>query len=133
MASRRSKIMANAERILEVLINNNAVAANPLIVGKIRELVNIEADDFDSADTYLLQARYVDGTMGGDHGTRSVTGAGIEFYETLGTEAPELSLQEQVPLIFAKLAGIYKTLESMLSKPGLYYDPSLVSNFGLMS
>jgi predicted nucleotide-binding protein len=129
MAARRSKIMANAERILDVLICNNAVAGNDFVVRKIRELVNMEGDDFDSADTYLLQTGYVDATMGGDDGTRSVTGAGIEFYEALGSEESALSLQEEARSVFAKLAGIYKIVEGMLSKGGHYYDPSYVMEF----
>lgn len=129
MAARRSKIMANAERILDVLINNNAVAGKDLVVRKIRELVKIESNDFDSADTYLLQAGYIDGTMGGEDGTRSVTGPGVDFYETLSPDDPDLGLQEEVPSVFAKLAGIYKNIEAMLSKAGRYYDPPHVMEF----
>ncbi|MCX5824671.1 MAG: nucleotide-binding protein [Deltaproteobacteria bacterium] len=126
MPSRRSKIVINAERILDVLISNNAVTGNDLVVRKIKELVKLEEKDFDSADTYLQQAGYVDGTMGGDDGTLSVTGAGIEFYETLAPQEPDQGFQSEIPLIFAKLAGIYKIVGAILSKTGRYYDPAYV-------
>ena len=104
MGSRRSKIMNSAEKILEVLITNNAVAGKGLRVREITKLVKIEAGDFEAADTYLLQAGYIDGTIGGDEGTRSVTGAGVEFYETLAPTENNQETQSEVPLIFAKLA-----------------------------
>jgi hypothetical protein len=126
MPSRRSKIITNAERILDVLISNNALTGNDLVVRKIKELVKLEEQDFESADTYLLQTGYVDGTMGGDDGTRSVTGAGIKYYETLAPEETAQDLQSEIPSIFAKLAGIYKMVGAILSKAGLYYDPAYV-------
>jgi len=126
---RRSKIMSNAKRILDVLIDKNAVAGSDLTVREIRELVELEEKDFDSADMYLLQQGYIEGTMGADEGTRSLTGVGIEFYETLGPEELGKQFENEVPLIFAKLAGIYKIVSDLLSKLGLYYDPAHVMEF----
>lgn len=129
MGSRRSKIMNSAEKILEVLITNNAVAGKGLRVREITKLVKIGAEDFEAADTYLLQAGYIDGTMGGDEGTRSVTGVGVEFYETLAPAETSQETQSEVPLIFAKLAGVYKIVSDVLSKAGRYYDPAYVMEF----
>lgn len=129
MRPRRSKIMNNAERILDVLMDRNAVAGNGLTVREIKELVKLEETDFDSADMYLLQSDYVEGTMGGDEGTRTVTAVGIEFYETLGPEKSHEGLESEVPLVFAKLAGIYKIISALLSKLGRYYDPAHVMEF----
>ncbi len=50
-------------------------------MGNIYDSVNLPEREFDSADTYLLQQKYVEGTMGGMDGSRWLTGAGIEFYE----------------------------------------------------
>ena len=78
---KRNKIVINAIKILDQLIDNNAMAGGGIKVQHIYDSVDIPKNEFDSADTYLLQQNYVKGTMGGMDGSRWLTGAGVEFYE----------------------------------------------------
>ncbi len=51
---------------------------------KLKEMfssLNLPQKEFDSADLYLLQQKYVEGTMGGMDGSRWLTGSGVDFYE----------------------------------------------------
>lgn len=78
---RRSKIIINAVKILDYLIDNDAMAGGGVKVENIFDAVNLQEKEFDIADTYLLQQKYVDGTMGGMEGSRYLTGNGVEFHE----------------------------------------------------
>jgi predicted nucleotide-binding protein len=80
--SKKNKIINNAINILDYLINKDAFAANRDI--KLQEIFNsvdLEEKEFDSADNYLLEQGYVDGTVGGMEGSRWLTGRGIEFHQ----------------------------------------------------
>ena len=57
------------------------MAGGDIRVQNIYDSVELSKEDFDSADTYLLQQKYVEGTMGGMAGGRWLTGSGIDFYE----------------------------------------------------
>ncbi len=78
---KRSKIIINAIKILDYLIDNDAMAGGGVKVQDIFDALNLPEKEFDIADTYLLQQKYVDGTMGGMEGSRYLTGSGVEFYE----------------------------------------------------
>ena len=77
----RSKIIHNALKILSYLINNDAMAGRDIKLKEIFNSVGLPEKEFDSADTYLLQQEYVEGTMGGMDGSRWLTGSGVDFYE----------------------------------------------------
>jgi hypothetical protein len=53
--------------------------ANPITVSKLKEAVALSPQDFEPADGYLNQAKYITGTMGGDSGRRWLTTSGIQF------------------------------------------------------
>ena len=78
---KKSKIANNALKILEYLIDNNAIAGGDIKVQNISNSVGLSGTDFKSADMYLLQQKYVEGTLGGMDGSRWLTGRGIDFYE----------------------------------------------------
>jgi predicted nucleotide-binding protein len=78
---RQSKLMGNALRILGFLVENNILAGRGMTLNKLIQSTGIPEEEFDSADIYLLQQKYIEGTMGGKQGSRWVTGHGIEFYE----------------------------------------------------
>ena len=78
---KRNKIIINAVKILDYLIDNDAMAGGGVKVQNIFDAVGLPEKEFDSADIYLLQQKYVDGTMGGMEGSRYLTGSGIQFYE----------------------------------------------------
>ena len=78
---KRSKIVKNALKILGYLIDINAMAGGGIKVRDLYNSVDLSDEEFDSADTYLLQQEYVEGTMGGMDGSRWLTGSGVEFYE----------------------------------------------------
>ena len=78
---KKSKIANNALKILEYLMDKNAMAGVDIKVQDIYNSVGLSETDFDSADMYLLQQKYVDGTMGGMDGSRWLTGSGIDYYE----------------------------------------------------
>ena len=73
------KIIINAVKILDYLIDNNAMAGKGAKVREIFESLDLSNEDFDIADTYLLQQKYVDGTMGGMDGSRYLQSSGINF------------------------------------------------------
>lgn len=60
---KKNKIVNNAIKILGYLIINDAMAGGNVI--RLQEIFNsigLPKREFDSADTYLLQQKYVDGT-----------------------------------------------------------------------
>jgi predicted nucleotide-binding protein len=77
----RSKIVTNAVKILGYLIDNDAMAARGIKLQQIFDTMGLPEKEFDSADTYLLQQKYVDGTMGGMAGSRWLTPGGVDYYE----------------------------------------------------
>lgn len=76
-----NKIIANAVKIVDYLIENNAMYGNGAKVRDIFESLDLTNDDFDVADTYLLQQKYIDGTIGGMDGSRYLQSSGVNFYE----------------------------------------------------
>ncbi len=82
---KKSKIANNALEIIQYLIDNNAMAGGDIKVQDIYNSVGLSEADFDSADMYLLQQKYIEGTMGGMDGSRWLTGSGIDFYEETGS------------------------------------------------
>lgn len=78
---KKSKIANNSLKILEYLINKNAISGGDIKVQDIFNSIGLSKEDFDSADMYLLQQKYIEGTLGGMSGSRWLTGRGIDFYE----------------------------------------------------
>lgn len=76
-----NKIIANAVKILDYLIVNNAMYGKGAKVRDIFESLDLSNEDFEVADLYLLQQKYVDGTMGGMDGSRYLQSSGVNFYE----------------------------------------------------
>jgi len=77
----KSKIVINAVKILNYLIENDVMPGNDIRLKEIFDSLGLPEKEFDSADTYLLQQKYVEGTMGGMSGSRYLTARGIDFYE----------------------------------------------------
>ena len=77
----RSKITINAVKIINYLIDNNAMPGKGIKLKDIYNIIYLPEEEFNSADNYLLQQNYVEGTMGGMNGSRWLTSAGIDFYE----------------------------------------------------
>lgn len=75
-----NKIIVNAVKILDYLIDNNAMNEG-VTVRDIFESLDLSDKDFDVADTYLLQQKYVDGTLGGMDGSRYLQSSGVNFFE----------------------------------------------------
>jgi len=66
--------------LITLLITMLCLARAP----KFRDIfvsLDLSNEDFDAADTYLLQKKYVDGTLGGMDGSRYLQSSGIDFYE----------------------------------------------------
>ena len=78
---KKSKIVNNAVKILGYLIDNDAMMGGGIKLQEIFDSVGLPEKEFDSADTYLLQQKYVEGTMGGMAGSRWLTAIGVDFYE----------------------------------------------------
>jgi len=76
-----NSITESALRILDVLVQRGAVAGHAIMVRELAQASGLPATDFDRADTYLIEARYIEGTMGRD-GMRCLTPAGIEFHQS---------------------------------------------------
>jgi predicted nucleotide-binding protein/sugar lactone lactonase YvrE len=78
---KKSKIINNAVKILDCLIDNGAMAGQDIKLQEVFDSLDLPENEFDSADTYLLQQKYVEGTMGGMAGSRCLTASGVDFYE----------------------------------------------------
>jgi predicted nucleotide-binding protein len=77
----RSKIVSNAVKILGYLVDNDAMAGKGVKRQQIFDTVGLPEKEFDSADAYLLQQKYVEGTTGGMPGSRWLTAGGVDYYE----------------------------------------------------
>ena len=86
-----SKISKAALEILEVLIEANAVGGKTLKSKDILAVTGLPEELYDTADSFLLQQNYVEGTAGGLEGLRWLTGRGIEFYEN--SQNPPATIQ----------------------------------------
>ncbi len=69
---------ADALKIAKYMYEHKHTAGTRTIVSKLKEAVALSPQDFELADDYLNEAKYVDGTMGGDAG-RWLTSSGIQF------------------------------------------------------
>ena len=76
-----NKIIVNALKILDYLIDNNAMNGKGAKVRDIFESLDLSDEDFEVADTYLLQQKHVDGTMGGIDRSRYLQSSGVNFFE----------------------------------------------------
>lgn len=79
--TKQPKIIHNALKVLEFLIEKNIVLGNNISVNQLVESLDIPEKDLDPADTYLLEQHYIDGSQGGKEGVRWITSDGIEFFE----------------------------------------------------
>jgi len=77
----RSKIVNNAVKLLGYLIDNDAMAGRGIKLQQIFDTVGLAEKEFDSTDTYLLQQKCVEGTIGGMAGSRWLTAGGVDYYE----------------------------------------------------
>ena len=68
----------NALTILRVMRDNRSVGT----VAEIAILTGLSEEDFDEADTYLLKAKYLKGTMGGWEGARWLEPLGVNHLRT---------------------------------------------------
>lgn len=80
--TKETSITESAATILEVLVRRGAVAGYEVKVQDLVAASGLSNSEFDRADTYLLQAGYVKGTMGGRDGSRWVTPGGIQFHQS---------------------------------------------------
>ncbi len=76
-----SRITENALIILKYLVDNDKISGAGAVVGQLILSTGLTEQDFDSADSYLLEKKYVDATQGGKEGHRTITSQGIDFYE----------------------------------------------------
>lgn len=93
---KRTKIIINAVKILNYLIDNDAMAGGDIKVQDIYDSVDLPEKEFDSADTYLLQQKYVEGAMGGMDGSRWLTGRGVEFFEENNLLLENITTKQEV-------------------------------------
>jgi biotin operon repressor len=77
-----SDIAENALILLGILMEEGATGSRQLTAGELCAKSGLSPDEFDQADSFLLNGRYVEGTMGGDKGRRWLTSDGINYYQT---------------------------------------------------
>ena len=65
-----SDIVENALILLGILMEEGATGPKELTAGELRATSGLSPDEFDQADSFLLNGCYVEGTMGGDKGRR---------------------------------------------------------------
>jgi len=92
---RKMAVMPDLEEsaflIARILYDQQIMGSRRIVVGELRQLTGLTADDFDAADNFLLEARYCHGTMGGDDGFRTLSTDGVEFVHRKTAERFELS------------------------------------------
>jgi hypothetical protein len=59
-----SDLERDALKIAKHLYDNKCVSGKSMIVSDLKKAVRIYDEDFELADSYLLRAKYSDGTMG---------------------------------------------------------------------
>lgn len=77
-----SDIAENALILLGILMEEGATGPKELTAGELRAKSGLSPDEFDQADSFLLNGRYIEGTMGGDKGRRWLMPDGINYYQT---------------------------------------------------
>jgi len=113
-----ANILGNALWILRVLQEEGTMLPD-ITARQLKDKTGLDDISFESADTYLLQAKYVQGTFGGLNGKRWLTPAGVEFLETQMSQRIQLSIMAEkiARLLFTKpqnkagISQIQKTLE----------------------
>jgi hypothetical protein len=90
--AQETNITQCASKILDVLIEGGAVAGYAIKVEDLIAASELSDSGFDRADTYLLQAGYIDGTMGGRNGVRWLTPAGIELHQATKASRPSTDI-----------------------------------------
>jgi len=86
MNSERSKIIQAALKIISILVDNSmSGTGKTMTVSELMKATQLDETEFDAADNYLLAKKYVEGTGGGEKGSRWITAAGIDFCDENST------------------------------------------------
>lgn len=72
-------IQDDAFKIAKLMYERKHTGANYVTVSDLKKMAQLSADDFEAADSFLLESHYCDGTMGGDAGHRVLKAAGMTF------------------------------------------------------
>ncbi len=75
-------VVENALHVAKVMLQKHYFGNNSVKVKTLKTLTNLTSEDFERADTYLLQGKYCSGTLGGNEGLRTLTVAGIDLVKT---------------------------------------------------
>ena len=79
--TKKANIIENAVKIVGYLIDHDAIGGKDAKLKDIFDSMDLPQNEFFSADDYLLQQKYVRGTLGGMAGSRFLTAMGVDFYE----------------------------------------------------
>lgn len=87
----------NAFTILRVLREKGITLEKAITLGEIKALTGLADDEFDQAEGYLLQRKYITGAGGKDQSQRWITPQGIDYVrQEMSTRIPLSEVAERV-------------------------------------
>jgi hypothetical protein len=90
-----SDLEGNALIVATYLYENKIIAPKDIVVAELRKSVGFLPDDFDTADSYLLENEFIVGTGGGEKGSRWLTSRGVDFVSSRLQERRTNSTQSE--------------------------------------
>ena len=90
-----SDLEGNALIVATYLYENKIIAPKDIVVAELRKKVGLSPDDFDTADSYLLENEFIVGTGGGEKGSRWLTSRGVDFVSSRLQERRTNSTQSE--------------------------------------
>ena len=88
----QSEIAKKAFRILEKLVDENAIGGKDLSVRELLQATELTEEEYWPADQFLLQQGYTEGAGGRVRGSRWLTGRGVEFFERSISPSPAVQI-----------------------------------------
>lgn len=90
-----SNLHEDALFILRFMLEEGMVAPKGVSPAKLQNLVGLRRDEFNSAERFLLQGKFVSGGGGGDNGVRWLTPIGIAYVSEKTKDRLPLSLHAE--------------------------------------
>jgi hypothetical protein len=86
--------------ILRYMLEKGIIAEHSVSYGELLKLTGLEPDEFDKGDSFLFQAKLVEGTGGGVNGSRWLTAYGVQYIDQEMKRRTPISLDAERVLRF---------------------------------
>jgi hypothetical protein len=74
-------IVDDAFQIANVMYDRKIIGSKYITPSELKEIANLSPEAFDSAEDFLFESHYLEGTGGGEFGQRRLTASGIAFVQ----------------------------------------------------